>query len=366
MRLSGPVDFVRLSFQGREWLLISDRHNSTQGSCPEICSDLNLETGLVSSQRSECETILYFLDRELRKGADFFLEASFVVKDEKRPKFLYAEADYIDRLLFLFHSSFLRNKKESTYPNSYLHYIDVRDLFIGTYNESGTREMVSANPFSGSVIVKAFQLCTSIEDCWTVYKQAKTLISFILSNSWGYFNNYLDYKGAFPTPPTESRVFEEFYQRLNRIEYLKTTYRGRTTMRIGKQLLKLSKTDATRIEEWARVRFAAELKESHRSYELWIKKMDDLFARQLPEELFFIYFNSLKTEPISCLVALSSVIMDVYALARSFYHQHKEKTIFYCGSAHIENYLSFFQQHGGRITQKSVSAGTLERCLVSL
>lgn len=363
MKLSGPVDCVEISFENKLYILLSDRHNSTRGSCPGNCLDIDLETG-TNIGNGSCETILYFLDRHLKQGVDFFLEASFVLQDAPRPKTLSSETDYIDKLLFLFHDFLLRNKRK--YTRSYIHYVDIRDFFFGNYNPSGTREMVSANPFSGSVIVKAFNQCVDRNECLSIYQQAKELISFILNNAWNYFNLYIGYNEQMPIPQQQGSMFHEYRQRLERINLLKTTFHGRNVIRIAKQLFKLDKTRANLIERWARKQFQKELTYSVQSYRNWIAAMDNVFSEELSEELFFIRFDSLKTEPIICLVALSSVIMDVYTLARCFYHSYNPKAIFYCGSAHINNYVEFFTELGGKVVQKSVSVDNLERCLVSL
>jgi len=365
MRLSGPVDSVEVDYKNRRWTLLSDRHNSTQGSCPGSCRDVNLESGNVEGKDSQCETILYFLQQKLEQGVDFFLEASFVLKDAERSKELDVDADYIDRILFLFHDSLLR-KKNGKYPKSLLHYVDIRDFFLSTYNESGTREMISANPFSGSVIVKEFFLCNTKQECENCYRQGRQLLSFILEHAWDYFSAYLEIEASIPSPGYSGRIFDSFRDRLQKMRLLRTGFQGRMILRVGKQLLKLQETEARAIRLWARDRFSQELDNSMQMFQEWTSEMEQLFSSNLSEELFLGYFRTMQVGPINCLVALSSIVMDVYALARALYHQKTNETIFYCGSAHVENYLSFFLSNGGEITNKSVSSGTLERCTIRL
>lgn len=381
MHLSGPVDAVKVEFRGRTYLLLSDRHNSTEGSCPGACADLSLTNQAIGGQEN-CETILHFLHRQLTQGADFFLEASYVLRDAPRPKlhavlgdglqtFDYGDSksenfDYIDRMLYLFHDSFLRNKKMTQYPNSMLHYVDIRDVFLGTYNESGTREMISVNPFSGSIVVKAFRDAKNEKEYHQIYQEGKVLLRYILDHAWDYYRSYLGKGETSPLPLQKGKLFDEFRARLSRREMLNSKLDGLKVFRVAKQLLKIPKELRDKLEQWSSEAFKEELIVSETFYEEWCNGMENLLREGTPLELLRIKAESLRMHPISCLVALSSVIMDVYLLARSFYHQHTDSTIFYCGAAHIENHINFFTRYGGRVLEKSHSTNRLERCILSI
>jgi hypothetical protein len=303
---------------------------------------------------------LHFLNEKFEEGVDFFLEASFVVEDSPRPTSPPSDADYIDKILYVFHDSFLR-RKTNKYPRSLLHYVDVRDVFEGTYTPQGTRKMVSANPFSGSVIVKEYKNCSKRTEYETVTEEGLCLVKFILEHAWDYFRAYLK-DGSFPVPAFSGTVSERYRKRLERALLLTSPTASGRVSRVAKQLLKLPVDERRRVYEWAVGAFERELARSVQNFSDWQRKYLELKERT--EDAFLADFESIRMYPITCLVALSSVIMDVYCLGRSLYHTLTPTTVYYCGAAHIENYVDFFVGQGGTVTSRKQSSENFERCIL--
>lgn len=376
-KLSGPINSVVIDYEGRRYTFFSDKHNSTFGSCPGNCKDYDGTKERSGTSRTngmkwsdvkgtnldkggDCHTILYFLNKKFEEGVDFFLEASFVLKDAPLPSFDPENPDYIDKILHVFHDSFLR-KKTNLYPRSLLHYVDIRDVFEGTYTKSGTREMVSANPFSGSVVVKEYRNCVEVSDYERITEEGLSLVKFVLENALEYFTSYLK-DGEFPVPRDIGLVFDKYRKRLERTKLLNSSFQGRQTSRVGKQLLKLPKETRKKVYDWALEAFERELEQSKQNFSVWQQKYESL--RSTTEDAFISEFETVRMYPITCLVALSSVIMDVYTLSRSLYHQRSKETIYYCGAAHTENYLNFFLKNGARILERRQSQDGFERCVL--
>lgn len=334
MKISGPVFATKAELDGRSIYLFSDRHNSTTGSCGGSCSDVTFDGKLVQGT-DECKTIVRCIRDFLEQGGDVYLEAPYVAKDSAKPRSLSTDTDYIDRIVYIFHDQLLRKKKHS---QGKAHYVDIRERFEGTYNDNGTRKMLSGNPFSGSVATRHLSTVGN-----QGFSEARLFLRFVLDHAWEIFDYYCG-RGLMPLPSEKGAVFDEYRERILRLP--ESYYQGKRMSRVAKQLRKLPATTAKQIEEWARARFTQELAASEHLYSLFQPSLD---------------FEELRTWPISCLVCLSSVIMDIYALGRCFY-QSQGDVLFYCGAAHIENYLGFFSSLGARIEEPSLP--THERCLL--
>ena len=334
MKISGPVFATKAILDGRTYYLFSDRHNSTTGSCGGSCSDMTFDGKLIQGT-DECKTIVRCINDFLEQGGDVYLEAPYVVKDSAKPRTLSTDTDYIDRISYIFHERLLRKKAPA--PGT-IHYVDIRERFEGTYNENGTRLMLSANPFSGSVATRHLTVVGE-----QGFSEARTFLRFVLNHAWEIFDYYCG-RGLLPLPTEKGSIFAEYRERLLRVP--ETYWQGKRMSRVAKQLRKLPSATARQIEDWARERFTQELAASEHMY--------SLFQESMP-------FGEMRNWPISCLVCLSSIIMDIYTLARCFY-QSRGDVLFYCGAAHIENYISFFSKLGAQIEEPSVP--THERCLL--
>lgn len=336
MQLSGPVFATKAILDGRTYYLFSDRHNSITGSCGGSCSDISFD-GVTSEGTDLCKTITRCIHDFVREGGDVYLEAPYVAKDSSKPPSLSEDTDYIDRIVYIFHEDLLRRKREVR-DRGQMHYTDIRERFEGTYNSNGTRTMLSANPFSGSVATRHLSTVGAAG-----FQEAKAFLRFVLDNSWTIFDHYCG-KGPMVLPSQKGHIFNEYRERILRMP---ESYLKRVRMsRVAKQLRKLPPAMATTIEEWARGRFAEELAMSENLF--------STFSQSMP-------FAEMRVLPISCLVCLSSIIMDIYTLSRCFY-QSKGDVLFYCGAAHIENYIGFFRMIGARIEEPSLP--TRERCLL--
>lgn len=334
MKVSGPVFATKATLNGRNYYLFSDRHNSTTGSCSGSCSDVSFD-GRLTDGVDNCKTIVRCIYDFIRQGGDIYLEAPYVTRDSQKPSSLSIKTDYIDRIVYIFHDNLLRKKKCSL---GKMHYVDIRERFEGTYNENGTRQMISANPFSGSVATRHITTVGT-----QGFRESQRFLRFVLDHAWDIFEYYCGH-GLMPLPNEEGAIFDEYRERILRVP--ESYYRGVRLSRVAKQLRKLPSSLAIKIEDWARQRFTEELAVS-----------EHLFSLFQPT----LKFEDLRTWPISCLVSLSSVIMDIYSLSRCFY-QSRGNVLFYCGAAHIENYVGFFTLLGATVDEPSLP--THERCLL--
>lgn len=342
--LSGPIEYVSLSWRNRTYILLSDRHNSSEGQCGEMCSDLR-EPNRPIQGKARCETLTHYLDKQLQEGCSVFLEASYVLRDEKRPE-RTENPDMIDQLLWVFHDV-LSRKKKNIYPKSTFHYVDIRDTFYGDYNEKGCRSMMASTPFSSSMIIR------SLREGVTPGKLRETsyLLKYIIDNAEQYYQDYVSGTPSFLACEVLGPITEEFNERLKRCRLLTSKYNKIRMSRVRKQLEKLVPELRNLILHWASERFKYELSISREK----TKNIELALLQGSPVE---VLYDSI----LLSIVTLSSIIMDVYTLARSFYHQEGDKTIFYCGGAHIRNYLSFFSLVGAIV--ESRGSAVSERCLL--
>lgn len=342
--LSGPIEYVSLIWRNRTYILLSDRHNSSEGQCQGMCSDLR-EPNKPIQGKAHCETLTHYLDKQLQEGCSIFLEASYVLRDEKRSEHA-TNPDMIDQLLWVFHEVLLR-KKKNIYPKSTFHYVDIRDTFYGDYNEKGCRAMMASTPFSSSMIVR------SLREGVTPGKLRETtyLLKHIISNAEQYYRDYVSGTPSFSPCEVLGPVTSEFNERLDRCRLLTSVYNKVRISRVRKQLEKLVPELRNLILHWASERFKHELSISRDI----VKNIELALVQGSPVE---VLYDSI----LLSAVTLSSVIMDVYTLSRSFYHQQGNKTIFYCGGAHIRNYLSFFSFVGAVV--ESRGSAVSERCLL--
>lgn len=332
MNISGPVGGVVCSYKNRNLILLSDQHDSTEGACGLHCR--NICEGKISGYE-DCYTLSYYIHSLLIEGVDLYLESSFVTRDNGVSPIMFENPDNIDILLREFHNCFLRDKRLNNYlERSWCHYCDIRDVFDGEYTNNGTRDMKGANPFSGSYLVRY------LEDNGDV-SNVENLISFILKNAKNYFN-YFCFGDEYPVPPFRSPVVDEFLRRSNR--RLESTYNNKKMHRVQKQLEKLDVEDRNKIVMWAMNIFSDELSVSIEIYNRW----------KVTRE---------RMGPVACLVALSSVLMDIYTISRIIYHNNCRDVVVYAGLAHINNYTSFFSQNGGVIEKKIKSLEGLSRCV---
>lgn len=343
MRVSGPISAIKCEYKGRIFLLMGDRHHSTEGTCGIDCKDI--KNGIVSGS-GNCFTLSYFLHEKLVRGCDFYLEASFVVKDSQRQK--TTPTDNIDIILERFDTSFLR-KKNGVYPNSQCHYCDIRDSFIGTYDEMGNRFMAGSNPLTGSYIAKYLMVDVMR------YDECDQMISFLLTNMSNYFQ-YFTEGTELPIPRFDTNLSRELMNRINRMDGLTSMYKGKKMHRVQKQLEKLHSQEKHKVLSWAKKCFDDELKISLGIYKLWKAGMMIALTGDENEH------RKMCSAPIACFVALSSLIMDVYLIARALYHDNNREVLIYTGAAHTENYKKFFYMYGSVVEQLGNVDG-LERCV---
>lgn len=315
MKLSGPVAYYKYEFRGRTIRLLADLHNDTTGSCPGDPLDYDDNYQPVGTDTNSM-TLLRYIDHMLTKGINFYIESPFVLTDSvPKPKPKLSNLDCIDKLTAFYAECLQRDKTQSKYmPKSHIHYVDIRDVYNTKY-VGNIRKSMSANPFSGSWLVR--QLKTE-ED----YELGVRLIRFILDHAEEILEQFIgEYTGLnydIPAP--------QWLIRLRNMKLVTSVYKGKRVHRVAKQLLKLNTVDRTAILEWCRRRFTEELSLSYQRYREWTKNLNS-------------------EAPIMILVPLSSVIMDTYTLARLIY-QDSRSDIMFAGLAHIDNYRSFFDVHG--------------------
>lgn len=333
MKVSGPVGGIICQYENRKITFLSDYHNSTDGVCGLDCKDI--KNGRVQGQ-GNCYTLSYYIHQLLSFGIDLFLEAAFVVKDGLERK-RNENMDNIDIILSEYHNCFLRDKKKNPYlQKSWCHYVDIRDVFDGTFSLEDSREMKGANPFSGSYIVRYL-------DGGGSRREAEKLISFILDNAYEYFNYFLFGKD-YPLPSFSSILVDEFIVRSNR--RIESYWKGKMVHKVQKQLEKLPEGKRMTIIEWARKTLEEELLISYQIFDRWKENIVDT-----------------RMYPVSCLVALSSILMDVYTASRIIYHNNNRDVVVYTGSAHTNNYSNLFTSLGGKITSRIETVNNLERCV---
>ena len=371
-RISGPVNIRVLVFRDRTFYLFSDRHNSKEGGCESSggqCADFNKNN--TTNTKNNCITFPYFVHKFLLKGnksggmIDFYLESPFVIIDDvPNIKPDMDGLDYIDTLQVVMRPSLMRSKDKSVYmPHGRVHYTDIRDIYDKGYDPDGLRRSNSANPLSFSWIVKKLNRAIesgNISNIIQTIDFSISLISFVLDNAKLIFKAYTSEFN----PPKCSFIGVEsdnYNKRIGRMSSVTSVFNGKRVHRVCKQLLKLNKRDSDMILRWATSRFDNELKHSNERFEEW--KTDILSLVDMPSDdnnnrsdsnmsddntyaKIEQAYEKIRHIPVMISVALGSVIMDIYVLARAIYHDFSKEVIIFGGSAHIDNYLDFFTKSG--------------------
>lgn len=365
--IEGPVSIRVLTYRQRNYYLFSDRHNSKSGGCYEECDDFN------KKRRGKCITLPLFIHDFLKKSninkklVDFYLESPFVLKDSE-PSIVAdtTDLDYIDTFQVVMQQSLMRNKSKSEYmPYSHVHYVDIRDVYIDKYEDNGLRRSSSANPLSSSWIVKSINNVIydikDINQLVNVIDVSISLLDFILKNAKLIFESFV---GDFNPPKCNlnNRGCINYNKRLELMNRVTSIMNGTKVHRVAKQLLKLNEEDRNSILSWGREKFNSELANSFELLKEWKNKILSLLTIDNWDDIILEY-EKIKSMPIMITVALGSIIMDIYVLARSMFHDGSDNLIIFGGSAHIDNYLSFFTKNKCNIISVIEPEEGTERCV---
>ena len=375
--ISGPVSLYVYKYNGVTYYMFGDHHNNTEGGCDEngsVCSRY-IRPGEVVDRNDDCDTIPVLILDKLKQGnTDFYLEFSFVVGNNipQRSGDL-SELDYIDQMSILLDNVLRKDKSQSDLPrSSRVHYTDIRDI---TMNDG---QVISSNPFSGGWAVgllhQAFEsdnpntLINVWTDVATIYKWIlnnansiagicidKQSIDYIISMATNQLNGHL----------INMNTLNGWIQRLVNMKYMMSKYRNQTVHRCLKQLLKLDVNTHTSLIDWLEIRFEEELVISKTKYKQWCEKWQVIItAYSQDRDMATSLYKHIKGDVILIVVALSSIIMDIYAMARSFYNKNKSKSVYYyAGSAHVDNMKKYFEFVGAELLETKEGVSGAKRCL---
>lgn len=360
MKLTGAVSYHKVIFRDRTIKLFADLHNSTKGGCQVVNGlDIDNDYQKVGTDKSSY-TLPRYMDKLFQEEMNFYFESPFVLRDPtKLVKADLEDLDYIDKLTAIYSQSLLKDKTKSSYmPKAHIHYIDIRDYYNTDFDSDGFRKAKSANPLSGSWIIS--ELSTKDD-----FHHGYNLIKFILDEAVDDIVQ-MCFSKTFSVPVypmLTGTVAGKWLDRLHETSKLTSMLDGRRMHRVAKQLYKLSEGDREMILEWARKRLAAQKKISYLLLAEWKEAIEkgNIEKEELAKGTLI---SELARAPIMMLIPLSSIIMDVYTLARMLYNKSPLDVVF-AGLAHIENYLDFFLSHDGEVVKHSEGESNDQmRCLI--
>lgn len=372
--LSGPVDVSVYEFEGRRVTLLSDRHNSKDGSCGD-CVRFVTESKIFSPSLAKCVDLPVYIHRLLqhKQGTtDFYFESPFVIVDSvlENTRERFEDLDYIDTMTETLKNCLLRDKSFSPYlPHSRVHYVDIRDIYDKPHS-NGQRYPSSANPFSGSWINKLFKSAVNErisggdtqefkQDLDELVKCIMYIIDNAITIATGFIGN-IDIWNSVIDMWTGPDVWKN--RMLLAMKSVTSVYKNRRMHRVAKQIEKLNCDHKQMVMKWFWVTFNSVLDGSKRMMNDWILAVSKLTS-SVEVEILSAY-RAIKELPTMILIPLSSVIMDMYQLSRFLYHQ-SDKACFFSGSAHIQNCCSFFEMSGAKLLDRRVGDPSKIRCIRS-
>lgn len=350
--ISGPVGCIVIKYRNRSYYLFSDKHNSTEGMCtnPESISFIQYVTNKLSDDNP----------------VDFYIESPFVLTDiDSYPTSSTDNFDMIESLQYELWDCMRRDKSTSEFmPNGWIHYCDIRDIYEDTKFANNIRISASANPLSNSMCVKVLNKllrCNyKLEEENNVISKVNEVIAhtqFILNNSRRILDSFVTEVFDPPYASAEGKLSDDFNNRVERMRWMTSEFDGKRVHRVCKQLLKLNEDERCLITSWIDRRFNEEYHNACVRFNRWKCVVNKLiFGGDM--------YDNIREEPVLITIAIGSLAMDAYTLARSFYHNESDSVIFFTGLAHTGNYVDFFTNSGGMIVDELSPISGKERCLV--
>lgn len=344
--LSGPISFTEYSWRGVIVRLLADEHNSREGNCRANCST-HLDDGSIKRTSSGCVELPLYLHDLLTSDSsvNFMLEYAYCLSDRPLRPERQSGLDYIDAIAQVMSSSLTREKNGPYLPNL-VHYTDIRTARVDDVHGEFTANL-GCNPFSGVWIANYIarepqvDVETLIAAVGSILDHADVIADIFLSTRG-------DCAEKLQAIDTSNRLLHsKWLPVLANVSLVFSEIDGVIMHRVAKQLHKLEASDREIVESWTRRRFSEELENAEQSFSHWAGVL-----RQ----------GGMPTgeESVCITIALSSVMVDCYAIARMIYHL-AELNVFFAGDAHIDNYKDFFSAEG-EVTEQKENVG--RRCLI--
>lgn len=139
INISGVISVMKTDYDGKRYYFFSDRHFSTEKSCPEPCQTFNLSTKKrINEHVNNCYEIGSLIDAMIKSSrgyTDIYFETPFLTQNHTTHKNFaqnIAPVGYLSKTVSEFYPC-LTKGEDCLYANARFHYIDLRLASTLTY-----------------------------------------------------------------------------------------------------------------------------------------------------------------------------------------------------------------------------------------